>query len=225
MRRVACALAGLAMVAAAAADEVRLRDGTIVGGNVLAVTATTLELDHCGVRESYLRSEVAGMGFAPGACADAAPDAASARDTLPPGTAIVVTLRSPIDSGNEPVGQVFQGRVRDAVLQGPRVLLRQGAPVLLELRAGGRDDTSGALGLWLTAIRNGADWTTMAPALPVDAARTRAAAGAREAADDALSLSGPRLVMPVVAPLVFVAGGVPDPDRRAVAASASVQRP
>jgi len=216
--RVATLAAGLVLPAFALADDVRLRDQSVVHGTVLAVTATTLELDRCGVRETYLRSMVEGVGFAPQSCATspAMAEGTSELSGLPAATALTVRLRAPVDSEKEPVGQVFAGYVREAVMQGPRVIVPQGAPVLLELRADPGTGLEPRPALLLIALRDGIRWRTLAPALALDVERTRAGSSTA----DALQLGGPRLAASTSVPLVFV---VPGP--LVAAGQASMQRP
>jgi hypothetical protein len=133
-----------ALAQAAPGDRVTLLDGATLHGSVTHLDADGIEVAQCGSRTTYLRSKVRSIEFNPmeaapkggasmAACAIAAMATRSA--TLAAGTRLVVKTSRPIDSTREPIGQVFGGSIAESVSQGELLLIRKGAPALLQLQS------------------------------------------------------------------------------------------
>ena len=134
-----CIIGVLLISTATFADTVTLRDGTILHGTVLRMDADSFELRVGESQETYLRSRARLIEFESSSQSGASPGAGtgpgSGPATIAAGTRLVVKLTAFIDSAHEPIGQVFSGRLEEPVSEGARLLVRMGAPVLLQLQS------------------------------------------------------------------------------------------
>jgi hypothetical protein len=152
---------------AAAADGLEFNDGTRLTGRVDRLDADAVELNICGSRRTYLRAAVRSIEFSSAAvqCREESP--------VPPGlaagTRLVVKLSRPIDPAVDPVGQVIGGSLEQPVSRGDRLLIRKGAPVLVELQPARDAAEQAPPVLHVTAARLDSGWARIDAAADGDA--------------------------------------------------------
>jgi hypothetical protein len=150
-------IAAAVLCQCAVADNLVLGDGARLAGRVHRLDADAVELTSCGSRRMYLRAAVRSIEFnqAAGECSKEPPDLAP----VSPGTKLLVKLTRPIDPVRDPVGQVIGGSLVQPVSLGDRLLIRDGAPVLMRLQParGG----AGPPVLHITAVRLDSGWCSI----------------------------------------------------------------
>ena len=117
-------------------DRLTLTEGATLWGQVSRIDADAVELTHCGTRSTILRAAVRSIELSPveGKCESRT---AAAAAVLATGIRLVVKPSRPIDAAREPVDQIFAGSMQEPVVQGEQLMIRRGAPVLLQETAGG----------------------------------------------------------------------------------------
>lgn len=152
----------------AAADSLLLARGARLTGMVGRVDADGVELVSCGSRRMYLRTAVQSIEFnsASGVCPKGSMDA----EEVAAGARLLVKLSRQIDPVRDPVGQVIGGSLEQPLSIGDRLLIRAGAPVLLQLQPAleARDAINAAgaaerrpMALHVTAVRLDSGWISL----------------------------------------------------------------
>ena len=178
MKRTALSLAlaslGLVFVAAAAADTLELKDGTVLQGRYLGGTGATIRFEVNGEVQTYKVVDAVAVTFTGGSApaaapaasapsgpppAPAAPPAAAVQPggavTIPAGQSILVRMIDGVDSSKNHVGDVFHASLETDLNVNNTLIAKKGTDVygrLAEAKEAGHMSGSSELQLELTRI-------------------------------------------------------------------------
>jgi hypothetical protein len=113
-------------------DTIVLKNGTSINGALVNMDAREIGLRRCGRVEYFAKDDVNSIQVQPVAGPEVCA-AARSKVELPSGFSIRAQMAEHVDSLREPRGQVFLGKLEQPVTVDDRIVVPQGARLLVEL--------------------------------------------------------------------------------------------